>query len=292
MTRFSLRRHVISAIALPALLALGAGRSAFAQDLETAVTQSYPTNLAMLSEAANAAVTRLLMGFNAPPGATLLVEPASAHEANWFVENLLLSRLTQAGYSAYLKAAPVVGPEFPEPAPGSTGPADTAGTSEAAPTSTTPPNSSSALAAAARGAKAAVAERKKTMEPEPEIAVASTPVGPDDLVFRYRVAEFSILYPESHKRSPLGSRKVQRLAAVSLYANLLKGKREDVIWVGNGDTERIDVVPAGKLPLLEGRDFPFTKPTLETHGLGSLVEPALVTGIVAGLIYLFYTNQN
>ncbi len=292
MTRFSLRRYLLAGVALSALLAPGVGGSASAQDLETAVTQSYPTNLAMLSEAANAAVTRLLMGFNAPPGATLLVEPAAAHEANWFVENLLLSRLTQAGYSAYLKAAPVVGPELPEPAPGTAEPADTTGTSEAAPPSTSAPNSSSALADAVRGAKAAVADRKKTAKPEPDIAVASTPVGPDDLVFRYRVAEFSILYPESHKRSPLGSRKVQRLAAVSLYANLLKGKREDVIWVGNGDTERIDVVPAGKLPLLEGRDFPFAKPTLETHGLGSLVEPALVTGIVAGLIYLFYTNQN
>jgi hypothetical protein len=282
MTRFPVQR-VLGPLA--ALLVLGAAGGARAQDLQTAVEQSYPTNLTMLSDAANAAVTKLLMGFDAPAGATLLVEPASDHEANWFIENLLLSRLTQAGYSAYLKAAPVVGPELPRT---ETGSSEVAGDSTAAPSEAP---SAGDLAQMAAGTRKGPAARRGRGAAE-EIQTAESPIGPNDLVFRYRVAEFSILYPESHKRSPLGSRKVQRLAAVSLYANLLKGRREDVIWVGSGDTERIDVVPAGKLPLLEGKDFPFTKPTLETHGLGSLVEPALVTGIVAGLVYLFYTNQN
>jgi hypothetical protein len=228
-----------------------AASAAGAQDLGQAVEASYRTNLAMLTEAANSAVDELFAGFNAPAGATLLVEPAADHEANWFVENLVLAKLTEGGFSAYLKKAPMVGPEVP------------AGIIDS--TATAP-------------AKAAVEE----------------PPSPDDradLVLRYRVAEFGILYPESHRKSPLGSRRVQRLAAVSLYANLLKGKREDVTWVGTGDAERMDVVPAGKLPLLEGKTFPFAKPVLETRGLGGLVEPALVTGIVVGLIYLFYTNQ-
>jgi len=291
MTRFPSPRTLVAAAAL---IALGTGAGASAQTLQSAVEQSYPTNLTMLSDAANAAVTKLLMGFNAPAGATLLVEPASDHEANWFVENLLLSRLTRAGYSAYLKAVPVVGPELPA---GVTGTAEAAGDS-AGPAPGSPPKaapSAADLAQQATGTRPGPAARQNQNQgrvPGREVQTVDTPVGASDLVFRYRVAEFSILYPESHKRSPLGSRKVQRLAAVSLYASLLKGRREDVIWVGNGDTERIDVVPAGKLPLLEGRDFPFARPTLETHGLGSLVEPALVTGIVTGLIYLFYTNQN
>ncbi len=173
------------------------------------------------------------------------------------MENLVLAKLTEGGYSAYLKKAPMVGPEVPAAI------ADSA---------------AAAAGAVKTGAPA------KPVEPAPAEDRA-------DLVLRYRVAEFGILYPESHRKSPLGSRRVQRLAAVSLYANLLKGKREDVTWVGTGDAERMDVVPAGKLPLLEGKTFPFAKPVLQTRGLGGLVEPALVTGIVVGLIYLFYTNQ-
>jgi len=244
-TRGSMRAALVIVL-LGVMVAAGGA----AQDLGQAVEGSYPTNLAMLTEAATSAVGELLAGFNAPPGATLLVESAGEHEANWFVENLLLAKLTDGGFSAYLKEAPMVGPPVP------------------------------AAAADSIGAEPPAAEATASAEPRA------------DLVLRYRVAEFGILYPESHRKSPLGSRRVQRLAAVSVYANLLRGKREDVTWVGSGDAERMDVVPAGKLPLLEGKTFPFTKPVLQTQGLGGLVEPALVTGIVVGLIYLFYTNQN
>ena len=252
MMRIRGPRRAASVMLFVGVLAAGA---AGAQDLGQAVEASYRTNLAMLTEAANSAVDELFAGFNAPAGATLLVEPAADHEAIWFVENLVLAKLTEGGYSAYLKEAPMVGPEVP------------AGVVDS--TATVP----STPAAAATAAELA--------QPEPRA----------DLVLRYRVAEFGILYPDSHRKSPLGSRRVQRLAAVSLYANLLKGRREDVTWVGTGDAERMDVVPAGKLPLLEGKTFPFAKPVLQTRGLGGLVEPALVTGIVVGLIYLFYTNQ-
>ncbi len=257
-------RPVRAALAGAAFCAAALVPAARAQELGQAVEGSYPTNLSMLTEAAESAVTKLFLGFNAPRGATLLVEPASDHEADWFVENLILRRLTDAGYSAYLKQEPTLGPPLPAGYADSTGGAD-----------------SSAVDTAA----AAVLEAPTGFQP------ASALPAPE-YVLRYRVAEFGILYPHSYRKSPLGERHVQRLAAVSLFANLLKGRREDVVWTGNGDAQRLDVVPAGKLPLLEGKTFPFSKPTLQTKGLGSFVEPALVTGIVAGLIYLFYTNQN
>jgi hypothetical protein len=217
-----------------------------AQDLETAVRESYPTNLTMLGEATRSAVSELFLGFNHPPGAVLLVEPADTHKANWFVENQILSYLSRAGYRAYLRWVPYEGPTGAE--------ADSVG----------------------------------ALVPPPEERRAQE----SDLVLRYRIVDFEITYPDNYRKSPLGSRRVQRRATVSVLAHLLQGEREDVTWVGTGDVERLDVVPAGKLPLLEGSAFPFDKPQLQTRGVGSLVEPALVTGIVAGLIYLFYTNQN
>ena len=229
-----------------------------AQDLGSAVRESYSTNLHLLAEATRSSVAELFLGFSAPEGATLLVEGAGDHEAGWFVENHLLSHLTQTGYHAYLKPGDLIGPGLPATDAGDslTGAADSA----------RPPLDQPA------------AEADELPHPE--------------YVLRYRVVHFELSYPNQYRKSPLGARNVQRRVSVSIFAQLLKGEREDVIWVGNGDVERLDVVPASKLPLLEGQAFPFTRPNLETRGLGGLVEPALVSGIVAGLIYLFYTNQN
>jgi len=259
-----LRGHVrpgpFRVLLITGIALLSAGPAVRAQDLEMAVRESYPTNLTMLTEATRSAVNEMFLGFHQETGATILVEPGRKHEANWFVENQLLAYLSQAGYHAYLRAAPLPGGE-----------ADTAGI----------PADSLGAAAGASPPPAAAA---------PSGDAAEAPHA--GLVLRYRVVDFEITYPHNYRKSPLGSRRVQRRASVSLLAQLLRGAREDVVWVGNGDVERLDVVPAGKLPLLEGTNFPFTQPALETRKIGSLVEPALVTGIVAGLIYLFYTNQN
>jgi hypothetical protein len=244
----------------------------FAQDLETAVRESYPTNLTMLGETTKAAVSELFLGFTGPRGTTLLVETVGTHEANWFVENHLLSYLTEAGYQAYLREVAEV--------------EETAGTLAALDT-----------LAADTTATADTTMAEADLPPTPEVIEEPEEVMPEEeprpeYVLRYRVVQFEITYPDNYRASPLGSRKVQRRASVSVMAHLLRGDREDVVWVGTGDVEGLDVVPASKLPLLEGPNFPFNQPTLETRGLGSLVEPVLVTGIVAGLIYLFYTNQN
>ncbi len=236
------------------VLALAAGPAvpgvhAQAPVLGQATREAYPTNLSMLREAAESAVTELFLGFDAPAGATLLVQPGIEHEGNWFIEELILARLHDAGYNAYLQPTEEGAPPVPE---------ETSLDSD---------------------------------DENPEAGL--TAGGPaSDFVFRYRIVEFGILYPDSYRRSPLGSRRVQRHATVILSAQLLAGQQERILWIGQGDAERLDVVPSSKLSFLEGKAFPFAAPELETRGVGRFVEPALVTGIVAGLIYLFYTNQN
>jgi hypothetical protein len=262
---------------------VGYSSPAASQGMEDALKDSYPTNLTMLGEATKAAISELLLGFNAPTEQTLLIEVSGTHEGDWFVENHLLAQLTGSGYHAYLKEASTPGPSLDQsletrPDGSGQGRADLPDTASA-------------------GDTTLVADSLSTVplepdpEPDPEIAESEEEPRPE-YVLRFRVVQFEITYPDNFKTSPLGSRKVQRLASVSVMAHLLRGDREDVVWVGSGDVERIDTVPASKLPLLEGPNFPFTQPVLETGNLGSLVEPVLVTGIVAGLIYLFYTNQN
>jgi hypothetical protein len=310
---FPRRASVPAALSVCALIVLAG--PAGAQDLESAVQESYATNLVVLRDATRAAVAELFMGFTASEGTTLLVEPAGDHQANWFVESHILSHLTRLGYQAYLKPTSLIGPPAPSPPrrrgarrdsvtaaerdtlvapepegeeaaeePGAEQGAETmAGGDEAGESGAEQGAKESALSAgsaAEEDASLTRPERDRVAEPGP------------DFVLRYRVVHFELSYPKNYRTSPLGSRKVQRRFSVSLQAHLLRGEREDVVWVNSGDVEGLDVVPASKLSLIEGTDFPFTKPELRTRGLGSLVEPALVSGIVAGLIYLFYTNQD
>lgn len=293
------RRAARAGLTLAVGVGLAAAAPAPAQDLETAVQESYPTNLVLLRDATRAAVAQLFIDFSAPAGDTLLVEPEGANEANWYVENQLLAYLTQAGYRAYLKEA------SPRPgAGGTTGAASRAqGPGKRAPDAGPPPGPQGATSSLADAVGAAADTGAAPAEAEPAPETRETPLSEEgaggaveaetpEFVLRYRVLHFEISYPKNYRTSPLGSRKVQRRVSVSLVGSLLQGARENVVWVGDGSSERLDTVPAGKLALLEGSDFPFTQPTLQTRGLGKLVEPALVSGIVLGLVYLFYTNQN
>jgi hypothetical protein len=298
-----IRRAARSGLTLAVVAGLAAAVPAPAQDLETAVQESYPTNLVLLRDATRAAVARLFVDFSAPAGDTLLVEPDGANEANWYVENQLLAYLTQGGYRAYLKEASPRPGAGGDQAAGTRGPtgqaaqaATDAGAASPSPQGTSPSLADAVGASADTGSATGEAEpaaREPAAPPSERAAPASVPEAqPPEFVLRYRVLHFEISYPKNYRTSPLGSRRVQRRVSVSLVASLLQGARENVVWVGDGSSERLDTVPAGKLALLEGSDFPFTQPTLQTRGLGKLVEPALVSGIVLGLIYLFYTNQD
>jgi pyruvate/2-oxoglutarate dehydrogenase complex dihydrolipoamide acyltransferase (E2) component len=293
------------------LAAAALASPATAQDLETAVQESYPTNLVLLRDATRASVAELFIGFSAPAGETLLVEPDGDNPANWYVENQILAHLTESGFHAYLRQpSPRTQPETAASPPEREdskplGPRARREAEEAAKAAQEQQPQSLGDAMQTAGDSSAVvpdsARRDAQSPADAEAAPGSDAGAPaqsaDDLphpeyVLRYRVLHFAISYPKNYRTSPLGSRKVQRRVSVSLVASLLRGARENVVWVGDGSSERLDTVPAGKLSLLEGTDFPFTQPVLETRGLGRLVEPALVSGIVLGLVYLFYTNQD
>ena len=114
-------------------------------------------------------------------------------------------------------------------------------------------------------------------------------LGLEQVTARY---QGTVTYHDSWRRGLFGSRVVERLASVNLYCRLVSGGAEDVLWVGQGKSERLDIVPQGKLALLEGRSYPFVRPELKRQPLSRLVEPVLVSGIIGGLVYLFYSNQD
>ena len=233
------------------------------------VPEGYETNLAMMTESANAAINEMFMGLNVPKGSSILVESETAHEARWFIRSLILERLLDDGYQAFFKA------EGTQSRPGGQPAADQE--------SANPPSLADVI-------KGETGEAEAATEPDDGRAHSTTSEN-TDYVLRYTIAECSLTYPSTQRRSPLGSRKVQRLAVVNVFGSVVATGRNDVVWVGRGDAKRIDTVPESKLDLLEGTTFPFTEPSLAKANLSRYVEPVLVTAIVGGLIYLFYSNQ-
>ena len=311
-SRIPVRGLALLALAATLVVAGSVRAEEPASELSRAVEESYPTNLSMLRDAANAAVSEMLLNFNPPAGSSIRLEAENAHEARWFLENLLLDRLTEAGYEVYLvpEETPPATPKGPRARQAATGDERAEEDSaDAAPTpsladamkasgNTPPPGEESFSPDSLAAVGDTVPEVKQEVEAATgraadadTLAAPSVRRIPADYLLRFRVVECAVTYPKSYRKSPLGGRTVERLASVNVYATLVQESRERVVWVGHGDSDRLDHVPASKLPLLEGSTFPFTQPELESRGLGAYVEPILVLGIVAGLIYLFYSNQ-
>jgi len=107
----------------------------------------------------------------------------------------------------------------------------------------------------------------------------------------YQIIRFSLTYPEIGRRYIIGAKKVERAAEIGVFAQLADMQSGDVIWVGDTQKRYGDVIPYGYLKRVEVAGYAFTAPERDEIRWGRLVEPVVVTGIVTGLVYLFFSNQ-
>lgn len=277
----------------------------------------FDTNLGLIERATMQAVQEALEGLRLDPGSDILLHPMTTSEGGWFVEDCIARVLSQKGYSVHLVSAEEVasrtnppGRTVPPAGSGSSGGAVPPGVASTgsladAVTQTNTPGSNAGAAPSDSIIDPAQYRRQHqrmlqqaaeagnnapNTPPEPETV---NPVPPGEgLVLSYRIIEFGVTYHDSWRRGFMGPRMVERLASVNLYTRLVNGTAEDVLWVGRGRAERLDVVPKAKLDLLEGRNYPFLRPELRGRPLSRLAEPILVSSIIAGLVFLFYSSQN
>lgn len=107
----------------------------------------------------------------------------------------------------------------------------------------------------------------------------------------YRIVSFGTSYPRVWRQWLVGSKKVERRSDVDLHFRL-SDSTGAVIWAGEGRKQRRDIVPGGRVSELATPGIPFASPELESAGWDRVLEPIVVTGIVGGLIYLFYTSKS
>ncbi len=113
------------------------------------------------------------------------------------------------------------------------------------------------------------------------------------LTLEFEIVDLGVSYLRVRRHAWLGSKRVEREARARIFARLVDEQLGSIIWSGQLESQLIDEVPHSALAVLTDRnDTEYLKAELPPRSWNKFVEPAVVTGIVVGLIVLFFSNQD
>ena len=102
----------------------------------------------------------------------------------------------------------------------------------------------------------------------------------------YRVLDLGI-----RATSRLRGSDVKRESHATLALQLSRTGEETVLWQDETTVFREDAVPKSQLELLQDSSYKFAKTELEEETWSKFAEPVIVTTVLGGLIYLFFSNR-
>jgi hypothetical protein len=112
------------------------------------------------------------------------------------------------------------------------------------------------------------------------------------LILEYQTLEFNLVYDKVYRSHLIGGKRVKRLADMKVLAKLVSSSEAEVMWIGEAEAGSSDQFSMSEIGRIEVGTFQFAKPERPTSGWGKLVEPVFVSGIIIGMIYLFFSNQS
>jgi hypothetical protein len=98
-------------------------------------------------------------------------------------------------------------------------------------------------------------------------------------------------YPQTYRKGFLKEKLVTRRAEVNLSLREENPATGKVIWLKRGRLEKTDVVRKSAIKSLNNQSYPFLSPSLSGDPMNKYLEPALLTAVVGGVIYLFFANR-
>lgn len=107
----------------------------------------------------------------------------------------------------------------------------------------------------------------------------------------FQVIRMSLAYTRIGRRYWFGAKEVERFSEIGIFAQLADLDSGDIVWVGDAQKKRQDTIRYDQLRAVE-EQYAFTKPNRDEMRWSRLVEPIIVTGIISGLVYLFFSNQS
>ncbi len=119
----------------------------------------------------------------------------------------------------------------------------------------------------------------------------SDPEGRPRYEVAYRIVSAETTYPRAWREWMVGAKKVERRVAVDIHFQL-SDAASAIIWAGNVQRERREIVPGSRIAELSSPGQAFTSPEVIPGSWDKVLEPVIVAAIVGGLIYLFYTSRS
>lgn len=112
------------------------------------------------------------------------------------------------------------------------------------------------------------------------------------VILTFQNVAFAMSYPDVYRSHLVGGKKIKRRADVRVHATITDAATGQVLWVGEAVREHQDEFDYGDSARVEQGAYQFARPILPGGGWGKYAEPVFVTGIIVGLIYLFFSNQS
>jgi hypothetical protein len=112
-------------------------------------------------------------------------------------------------------------------------------------------------------------------------------------LLEFEVVDLGVAYTRVWRHAWLGDKKVERQARARVFARLVEQENSSIVWAQQGEGKVVDEVPHEELGSLEEQGgAEYLQATLPPRRWNKVVEPVVVTGIVVGLIVLFFSNQS
>lgn len=124
-----------------------------------------------------------------------------------------------------------------------------------------------------------------------QMPVVVNPTNPGALVLQFQNIAFEVAYRDTYRSHVVGGMKIRRTAAVRVFATLTDADGQ-VMWTGEAERTHSDEFAKDDSARVESGTYAFVRPAVPSGGWGKYAEPVFVTGIVVGLIYLFFSNQS
>jgi len=112
---------------------------------------------------------------------------------------------------------------------------------------------------------------------------------PISALLSFRILELRLSYPAQRRSGFLGPRQIKREAKVDFILRLQSPGERRVLWNQRIKGRISDWIPRARLKPIKGPSF--LTPPLPTGRWARYGEPVVVTGLVAGLVYLLYSNR-
>jgi hypothetical protein len=132
---------------------------------------------------------------------------------------------------------------------------------------------------------------KTAKEVEERVRKANAKALAREVTLEYELKTSTYSIDRRKRRRLVGPLSFERSARIEIDLRLLKTGETESLWSGSGSAARSETVAARRVPASTG--YPAAGgAAVESRRLHPLVEPAIVGGIVTGLVLIFFSNRD